>query len=132
MKGKAMPKERDEIVTHTIVPAQPGWFLCIRWPQGENEDAVWNEEPIIAWEIERSANVAQPYRVDHSATPITADPGGAGDIHSQEWAIKRPDGGYYTRGGDRCEMQSELNEYYDQFRTWVEKSPNDERKLKWP
>jgi hypothetical protein len=104
-------------VTHTTIPAAPGWALCFRMLEENGEPSgPWLEEPIIAWEIERRDEAkGQPLWTGQRfvmrwITPITADPCGQGELSG--YAIKRPDGGYYTSDGTRCATVAELNEHY--------------------
>jgi hypothetical protein len=75
--------------THTIVAAQPEWFLAIF----DNTSGVRYEQ-IIAWEIRRTTS-RNGLVARSSPAPITAE-GNNIDLVAlslcTEWAIKRPDG----------------------------------------
>jgi hypothetical protein len=121
-----MTKQRDTITTHTTIPAEPGWFLCFRLnaDDGDGYADEWVEVDIIAWEIERNSvatedpNYRRTFRV---VTPITLHD----DALTGDYAIKRPDGHYYTHVGDRCSSVTELNEYYDRSRAEVDKQKGE-------
>jgi hypothetical protein len=110
--------------TYTIVPATPGWFVCTRFKTDDPDPGydAWHDEPIIAWEVERHD---RPYRpsikqlpdarcVSRMATPITADPTGFNEDRTAEWAIKRPDGRFYTSDGAILDAKCELSEYFNE------------------
>ena len=78
--------------THTIVAAQPGWFLAIF----DNTDGVHYEQ-IIAWEIRRTTS--RNGLVTRCPTPITAE-GNNADLVCTNWAIKRPDGKFVLHSND--------------------------------
>jgi hypothetical protein len=83
--------------THTIVAAQPGWFLAIF----DNINSCRCEQ-IIAWEIRRTTS--RKGLVTRSPTPITAE-GNNADLVCTSWAIKRPDGKFVLHSND---MSQEL------------------------
>jgi hypothetical protein len=103
-------------VTHTIIPCEPGWYLCIRY----NDDAggyvdEWGEEPIVAWEIELHVRGGEwADTVSHFVTPITLFDNEPQRGHH---AIKRPDGIYYTQCGAHRRSVGELNQYYIEVAT---------------
>jgi hypothetical protein len=83
--------------THTIVAAQPGWFLAIF----DNTNGVHYEQ-IIAWEIRRTTS--HKGLVTRYPTPITAE-GNNADLVCTNWAVKRPDGKFVLHSND---MSQEL------------------------
>lgn len=78
--------------THTIVAAQPGWFLVIF----DNINSCRCEQ-IIAWDIRRTTSPKG--LVTRSPTPITAE-GNNGDLVCTSWAIRRPDGKFVLHSND--------------------------------
>ena len=78
--------------SHTIVAAQPGWFLVIF-------DSInsCRCEQIIAWDIRRTTS--SKGLVTRSPTPITAE-GNNADLVCTDWAIKRPDGKFVLHNND--------------------------------
>jgi len=81
--------------THTIVAAQPGWFLAIF----DNINSCRCEQ-IIAWDIRRTTS--RKGLVTRSPTPITAE-GNNADLVCTTWAIKRPDGKFVRHSEDFSE-----------------------------
>jgi len=81
--------------THTIVAAQPGWFLAIF----DNINSCRCEQ-IIAWDIRRTTS--RKGLVTRSPTPITAE-GNNADLVCTTWAIKRPDGKFVRHSEDISE-----------------------------
>jgi hypothetical protein len=87
--------------THTIVAAQPEWFLAIF----DNTNGVHYEQ-IIAWEIRRT--ISSKGLVTRTTTPITAE-GNNADLVCTNWAIKRPDGKFVLHSNDLTqELVSQL------------------------
>ena len=78
--------------THTIVAAQPGWFLVIF----DNINSCRCEQ-IIAWDIRRTTS--RKGLVTRHPTPITAE-GNNTDLVCTDWAIKRPDGKFVLHNDD--------------------------------
>jgi hypothetical protein len=89
---------------HYIVPATPGWFVAIYVEGGKDYEEYLRLEPIIAWETQREERTVSDSRMghlgdhclNHDVMPLTID----GNMNwRNSWAIKRPDGSYYTVDG---------------------------------
>ena len=104
---------------HYIVPATPGWFVAMYVEGGKDYEEYLRLEPIIAWEIQRQEKaVSDPrmgrpgdYFLYHEVMPLTID--GNMNYWGNPWAIKRPDGSYYTADGNftiEAELIAELRE----------------------
>jgi hypothetical protein len=94
-------KDDDKTVTHTVIPAFPGWCVSIL----DEGLADLSDEPIIAWHVELEIDNDRDRRHDwRVVTPITAD-ADVDHLHNQ-WAIKQPDGKYcvpHDRSFDNAE-----------------------------
>lgn len=96
----------EEKTTYTTIPAQPGWYISILLEAYDEDPASLQDEPVIAWEIERSEEVDHhgASYVSRDARPLTADfelNGGTisgGVTIGNHWVIKRPDGKYLVPG----------------------------------
>jgi hypothetical protein len=96
---------------HYIMPAMPGWFVAVYVEGGKDYDEYLRLEPIIAWEIQRIVPESGDYCLHHEVMPLTID--GNMNYWGNPWAIKRPDGSYYTADGNftiEAELIAELRE----------------------
>jgi hypothetical protein len=104
--------------THTIVPAQPGWFLAIF----DNINSCRCQQ-IIAWEIRRTTS--HNGLVTRHSTPITAE-GDNADLVCTNWAIRRPDGKFVLRNDDMSQ------EMVSKFGLTDSESPNETPRVSSP
>jgi hypothetical protein len=77
----------DSDETHSIIPAQPGWYVAVYAPRDNQGDECLVLDHIVAWDVERIQEGDATYR---RADPITLDCTMEYDINV--WAIKTPDG----------------------------------------
>lgn len=114
-----------DIITRTIIPAQPGWYIVRFMCGGEDSGEVWNDYlasyEIIAWSIEMHAHHV-PRDRDYSGNcsyeciPLTVD--GAADNVRNPWAVKSPQGKYTIINLMNLDTEEEtLKELKEQ---WVE------------
>lgn len=91
---------REKIITHSILLAQPGWYVAHYLATVDGEADEIYLEPIIAFEIRRTEGPYHPSvkrppadtLIHHDVVPITLD--GNLETTTEEWAVKSPDGKY--------------------------------------
>jgi hypothetical protein len=106
---------RDDSQTSiTIVTATSGWQLAVFIEAGEEHDACFIYEPIVAWEIRRQENnMSRPLcdrRVTREAFPIAVNYDA--EACSNEWAIRYPDGRYVVLDDRSFADGAECLEYF--------------------
>jgi hypothetical protein len=96
---------------HTIIPAQPGWFLVLFMPgEGTDDPDSVRLDPIIAWDIPPDRGKKD------RCMPLSVS--GNPDYYwcAYPWAIKRPDGSFETEFGDDLKTEQDLMVHLrDQF-----------------
>jgi hypothetical protein len=98
---RALKMEKPDVVTRTVIPAQPGWYVVRFMRAGEDHEEAWNSylsyNEIVAWSIEMYAHHVPRDRTHsgnctYTCIPLTIE--GAADSISNPWAIKSPQGTY--------------------------------------
>jgi hypothetical protein len=92
-------------ITHTVIPALPDWNVLIYIG---GEESCFVTEPVIAWEIERCESKGDRKYDDtitYETWPITIQ--GSMHDHSNQRAVKRPDGTVQIIGEGRYDGEAE-------------------------
>jgi len=96
-----------ELLTSTLVPAAPGWFVPEELVKGRDERLVGvSKVPVVAWAV--GANGKQ-------VRPVTVDP----DLSALGRAVGTPDGRVFLSDGAEFET---LEDYLKFLRTAAERS----------
>lgn len=91
-------KRESETRTITIIPAPPGWAVCVP-VHGPREVVGVDLEPVIAWAIDTGWR-ARPGDASTIATPILALYGAGADP-----VLRRPDGTFGNLEGDYADEE---------------------------
>lgn len=98
----------SDIISQTVIPAQPGFFRL--WPYMDEAGAiVCRNDAVIAWVVTIQRHPA-PYGYENrsvSSDPVTFDPTGE-ELLGDRQAILRPDG-----------MVEELDQEIKPFDAWL-------------
>src|SRR5262245_61006902 len=112
-----------ERIAHTIIPAQPGWYLLRFITGGKDDAAEWPDyllpSEVIAWAIERREydlpeDIYDEGKCGYECIPLTVD--GPPEALYNPWAIKSPNGrleAYGTGYDTEAELLVALREEYD-------------------
>jgi hypothetical protein len=103
-----------EVISTTIVPAQPGFSVARFWRALEKTDhhpghpACFSYDPVVAWQI----IIAKDHgRFERYAIPVTTDHDSFPDweelVGSQQPIIRRPDGSFDRRGDFHAENEAD-------------------------
>jgi hypothetical protein len=125
----------DPTITHTVIPALPGWHVGRLALAGTDEESgeSWPDhlfyEPIIAWEIEHyirdyPRGVRAPRgerKVSRSVLPLTFD--GCPDEYDNPYVVKRSDGKYEMPLEGVFDSETKVIEYMKE-----EKRKDEERR----
>ncbi|MEJ6845201.1 hypothetical protein V3589_03120 [Sinorhizobium fredii] len=109
----------NETKTHTIIPAQAGWFVRYFIKGTKEYEAYLGYEPIVAWEIERFDRPYHPSAgrpatercVTRFAMPVLLHGGG---MYANPYVFQDPSGMLHAEDGPTFNSDEEAIAYFEE------------------
>jgi hypothetical protein len=103
-------KMADYTVTHTVIPALPGWKLAQYIGECDGIAASIVYEHIIAWDVELAVYEDEKHGSLRYLVPLTAH---GDEVGSNPQAIKSPDGKFIIQGDRSFDDEAALLEHFN-------------------